>query len=393
MDESKGIMNTGLRDVVVASTRISDVVSEKSKLIYRGYNIAELAGKATFEEVAHLLLHERLPAKAELDAFAGGLAALRGLPEPLLAALSTRPADSMPMDILQAAVAMLANHDPGAAKITREATLAGGMSLIAKIPKVVAAWHRIRSGLPPVPPDPALGHAANFLHMLAGEAPDPETAAFFDTCLVIHAEHSFNASTFTARQVASTRAHVYASVSAALGSLSGELHGGANTRVMRMLQEIATPDRIAPYVDRVLDSGGLIMGLGHAVYKNGDPRVLVLAPMSRRLGERANDTRWYDLTALLEATAKEAFKKRKNLDIYPNVDFYSASVYHYMNIPADLFTPVFAIARIAGWTAHVLEEQFAGAAPKPALYRPASEYTGEYCGPSECSFVPMEKRE
>ncbi len=213
-----------------------------------------------------------------------------------------------------------------------------------------------------------------------------------DTCLVLHAEHSFNASTFAAREVASTRAHMYASVGAGVGSLSGELHGGANMRVMEMLKKIGSVDKVEAYVNQQFDAGLKIFGLGHAVYDTDDPRAHILAPMSKKMGERIGDTRWFEMSQLLEKIGKSEFKKRKNKDIYVNVDFYSASLYYAMGISIDLFTPVFAISRIAGWTAHVIEEYFAGAAPKPMLYRPESEYIGDYCGPDVCEFEPIEER-
>jgi citrate synthase len=185
---------------------------------------------------------------------------------------------------------------------------------------------------------------------------------------------------------------MYAAVAAAVGSLSGELHGGANTRVMQMLLEIGSIDKVEDYVKNKLESGGIIMGLGHAVYQTDDPRAHILAPLSKAMGERTGNTKWYEMSKALEQKGKQAFKEKKGSDIYVNVDFYSASLYYYMGIAVDLFTPVFAIARIAGWTAHVLEEQFPGATLKPALYRPESDYIGDYCGPAECAFVPIEKR-
>lgn len=392
MEDSKKIINTGLRGVTVASTRISHVDGEAGKLIYRGYQIFDLSDKTTFEEIIHLLLYESLPSEPQLKALTQRLAANREIPANLIAALKTQPEKAMPMDILQAAVPMLANNDPHAGELTIENARRIAESLIAKIATIVAAWHRIRNGRQPVAPDPALNHAANFLYMMTGEKPKEITARFFDTCLVLHAEHSFNASTFSARQIASTRAHMYAAIAGAVGSLSGELHGGANTRVMQMLEKINSLDAIDGYIQNVLATGGKLMGLGHAVYKTGDPRARILAPMSRKLGELAGDTKWYDMSVALEEKGKKAFKEKKGIDIYTNVDFYSASVYHYMGIPADIFTPVFAVSRIAGWTAHVIEEQFGGADAKPVLYRPSSDYIGEYCGPAECAFVPMDKR-
>jgi citrate synthase len=228
--------------------------------------------------------------------------------------------------------------------------------------------------------------------MLTGNVPDQDAARAIDTALVLHAEHAFNASTFAAREVASTRAHIYAAVAAAVGSLSGELHGGANARVMQMLLSIGDTGKVAAFVNQELDAGRKIFGLGHAVYDVDDPRATIIASMSKTLGERLGVPRWYEISTLIEKTAKEAFRRRKGMDIPVNVDFYSASLYYYLGIPIDLFTPVFAIARVAGWAAHIIEEQFAGAAPKPVLYRPESEYVGEYCGPEVCEFIPLHRR-
>jgi len=392
MTEPGDIINTGLRGVPVASTRICLVDGNAGKLVYRGYNIKELAQYASFEEVIYLLLFEHLPPQQELADFKDLIAAQTRIPEQLLTAMKTRPATSAPMDILQACVPMLANHDPDAGVLTQEKAMHTAIGLIAKFPAVMAAWHRIRNGLEPLAPKPELSHAANFLFMLTGKTPDPETARFMDTCLVLHAEHSFNASTFSARQVASSRAHMYAAAAAGVGSLSGELHGGANARVMQMLLDIGSPDRVDEYVESRLKAGEKVMGMGHAVYKNGDPRAAILAPMSRQMGEKTGNLKWYELGEAVRKKAAEVFRELKDAEIYPNVDFYSATTYYAMGIPIDLFTPVFAISRISGWCAHIIEEQFAGAAPKPALYRPASEYVGEYCGPEECEFVPMEKR-
>ena len=392
MTDTNEIINTGLRGVKVASTKISFVDGEQGKLIYRGYRIEDLAKKATFEEVVHLLLYEKLPPATELESFQEHLVSERSLPEDILAALKTRPAKARPMDVLQAAIPMLADHDPEAELLEEDKARERGIRLVAKLPTLVAAWERIRNGLEPVAPDSELSHAANFLAMLNGNPPDPEVARFLDVCLILHADHTFNASTFAAREVCSTRAHLYAAAAAAAGSLSGELHGGANARVMETLIDMGRPEAAEEYVNRIMDSGGKIMGLGHAVYKTMDPRARILAPISKEMGQRINDTRWYDLTAALEEKGREAFRQRKGKDIYPNVDLYSASVYYAMGIPIDLFTPVFAMSRAAGWAAHIIEEQFAEAAPKPVLYRPSAEYVADYCGPDECSFVPMEER-
>ncbi len=391
MEEKKDFMNTGLRGVIVASTKISHVDGKAGKLVYRGYLAKDLAGKVSFEEVVYLLLYEKLPDEEELKRFVSALSQERDLPPQLVSTMQNSPKDALPMDILQSAVSILAQYDPDIKNTTREGADKMAIRLIAKFPTIVAYWDRIRNDKPVIAPNPDLNHAANFLYMLNGEIPDDDLTHYFDVCLVLHAEHSFNASTFAAREVASTRAHMYAAVGAGVGSLSGALHGGANTRVMQMLLDIGSPDKIEDYVRNILETGGVIMGLGHAVYQTDDPRAHILAPMSKAMGERLGEPKWYEMSKMLEQKGKEAFKKKKGSDIYVNVDFYSASLYYYMGIAVDLFSPVFAIARVSGWVAHILEEQFAGAA-KPALYRPESDYVGEYCGPDECAFVPRDRR-
>jgi len=392
MEECKPMLNTGLRGVVIADTRICEVDGANGRLIYRGYLVQDLAENATFEEVSFLLLYEKLPDKHELEEFRRQLAAERALPPEVIAAMKTRPKSALPMDVLQAVVPMLANHDPDIRDQSQEAVLRMATRLIAKFGTIIAAWDRIRNGQEPVAPSPDLDHAANFLYMLSEEVPDDEVARYLDKALVLHAEHSFNASTFAAREVASTRAHVYAAVAAAVGSLSGDLHGGANTRVMEMLFKIGSPEAVKDYVNQEFDAGRVIFGLGHAVYDTDDPRAHIVSEMSKAMEEKIGKTRWHETSALLEKTGKAEFKRRKGRDIFVNVDFYSGSLYLSLGIPVDLFTPVFAIARISGWCAHVIEEQFAGAAPKPMLYRPESEYVGDYCGPDVCEFTPMDDR-
>jgi citrate synthase len=393
MEEAcKPVLNTGLRGVTIASTKISDVNGAEGKLVYRGYLAKDLAGNTSFEEVVYLLFFERLPDANELKAFKQQIAEQRDVPAAILDAMQAMPKTALPMDVLQATVPMMASVDPDISNTDIDSVTRMAIRLTARFPTIVAAWDRIRNGNAPIAPDSNLSQAANFLYMLNGEVPDDELAGYFDACLVLHAEHSFNASTFAAREVASTKAHIYASVAAAVGSLSGPLHGGANTRVMQMLLEIDRVDQVDDYVANILDTGGVIMGLGHAVYQVDDPRAHILAPMSQALGKRAGDTRWYDLSKELEVKGKAAFKEKKGKDIFVNVDFYSASLYYYMGIAVDLFTPIFAISRIAGWSAHVIEEQFGGAAAKPALYRPESDYVGDYCGPDECTFVPLDER-
>ena len=392
MVEDQSIVNTGLRGVTVASTRISDVDGQKGRLIYRGFLVQDLAERTSFEEVVYLLLYENLPSESELAQFKARLQAERHIPASLIDAFKTQPVDALPMDVLQASVSQLANYDSDARELSPEAADRMAVRLVAKFPVVLAAWERIRTGKEPVVPSTDLGHAANFLYMLTGEMPKEDVSHFMDVALVLHAEHSFNASTFAAREVASTRAHLYAAVSAAVGSLSGELHGGANVRVMEMLKRIDSVDAVDDFINAELDAGRVLFGLGHAVYKTDDPRAHILAPMSKKMGERIGEPQWYEISKVLEKQGKAIFKERKGIDIYTNVDFYSASLYYAMGIPMDFFTPVFAISRIAGWSAHVIEEQFAGAADKPALYRPESDYIGDYCGPTECTFVPIDER-
>lgn len=387
------IINTGLRGVTIASTKISDVNGTEGKLVYRGYMAKDLAEKVTFEEVVHLLLYEKLPNRQELAELKKNLHDHSHLPDAIIAAMKTFPKDALPMDVLQAVIPMLAHHDPLVKKtVTREMAFEMAINLIAKVSSIVAAWERIRKGLAPVIAAPELSHAANFIYMMKGKKPDKDISHFMDTALVLHAEHSFNASTFAAREVASTRAHMYAAIGAAIGSLSGELHGGANTRVMEMLKKIGSIDKVDGFVENELQAGRKVMGLGHAIYKMDDPRALILAPMSKKMGEKAGETKWYDISVKLEQSAKDAFLKQKNMAIFVNVDYYSASLYYSMGIPMDLFTPIFAVSRISGWVAHVIEEQFAEAAPQPVLYRPESEYVGNYCGPNVCTYEEIDER-
>lgn len=382
--------NIGLRGIEVADTRISNIDGEKGKLIYRGYDILDLTKKSNFEETAYLLLHDALPTKEEFDEFLDKLAEARWVPKQMQTNMGNWRKDADPMDMLQAFVAALAGYYDEEFS-TKEASYDRAINLIAKVPTIVASWQRIRSGGSIVDPDPKLSHAANFLHMLTGEMPDEETAKIFDICLILHADHTFNASTFTARQVASTRAHMYSAASAAIGALSGELHGGANYEVMRMLLDIGSEDKVESWIKEKMDKGERIMGMGHAVYKTYDPRAQVLKELSKRLAEKTGQP-WFAITEKVEKVTIDEMKKRKGSDIYPNVDLYSASVYYMLKIPMDLNTPIFAISRVAGWAAHVIEEKFAEAAPKPALYRPKAVYVGKYCGPQGCEYKPLDLR-
>lgn len=392
MKDILDIKNIGLRGVKVADTRISDVDGEKGRLVYRGFNIIDLAQFSTFEEVSFLLLYDRLPTREELEAFESELVSEREIPEAVVRCLKMMPRFTDPMDVLQAAIPILAGYDPQLREETREANLKKAVRIIAKLSTLVAAWDRIRKELEPLPPQPDLTHAGNFLFMLTGSLPDPEMARDFDICLILHAEHSFNASTFAGREVASTHAHFYASVAAAIGALSGELHGGANRQVMEMLLEIEEVNRVRSWVSEKLQKGGKIMGMGHAVYHIEDPRATILRKICDRLATRFGDLKWDRLLEAIEVATKEEFRKLRGREIYPNVDFFSGAVYHMMGIPRDLFTPVFAISRISGWSAHILEEKFAEAQPKPELYRPDADYIGNYCGLQGCEYTPIGER-
>ena len=382
--------NIGLRNIEVADTKISAIDGINGKLIYRGYDILDLVKKSTFEETACMLLNDDLPTQDMLNDFFNNLLGSRDIPEGIETNLRNLPKTSNPMDVLQSTVSALASYDTKKTD-DRDTNYNRAIQLIAKIPTIVAYWDRIRSGKELVRPSKKLNHAGNFLYMLTGNEPDNELARIFDICLILHAEHSFNASTFAAREVVSTRAHMYAAVSAAIGALSGELHGGANYQVMQMLLDIKTEERVESWIKEKLAKGKKIMGMGHAVYKTFDPRAEVLRELSKRLSEKTGEP-WFKITKKIEDITAEEMKKVKGSDIFPNVDLYSASTYYMLKIPPDLNTPIFAISRVAGWAAHIIEEKFAEAAPKPMLYRPKAVYVGKYCGPSGCEYIPLEKR-
>ena len=382
--------NIGLRNIEVADTKISAIDGINGKLIYRGYDVLDLVKKSTFEETSCLLLNEDLPTQEMLTSFSEMLVATREIPDNLEKTLRNIPKNANPMDVLQSTVSLMAAYDHEKSD-DRDVNYKRAINLISKIPIIIACWDRIRNDKEIIQPLKNLNHAANFLYMLTGKEPDTETARIFDICLILHAEHSFNASTFAAREVASTRANMYAAVSAAVGALSGELHGGANFQVMKMLLEIATEDKVEQWIKGKLANNQKIMGMGHAVYKTFDPRAEVLRELSRKLAEKTGQP-WYGITKKVEEITEEEMKKIKSSDIFPNVDLYSASAYYMLGIPMDLNTPIFAISRVSGWTAHIIEEKFAEAAPKPMLYRPKAVYVGKYCGPSGCEYISIEKR-
>ena len=382
--------NIGLRGIEVADTKISNIDGEKGRLIYRGYDILDLTKNSTFEETAYLLLYDKLPNKPQLDEFNSKLIEARYIPKQMQKNMANWRKDADPMDMLQAFVSALAGYYDEEFS-NKDASYDKAINLIAKVPTIVASWQRIRNGLEIPDPDSSLSHAANFLYMMSGEKPDPAVEKIFDTCLILHADHTFNASTFTARQVASTRAHMYSASSAAIGALSGELHGGANTEVMKMLLEMGEIDKVHPWIKEKMEQGERIMGMGHAVYKTYDPRAQVLKELSRKLAEKTKEP-WFGMTEKIETSTISEMKSQKGRDIYPNVDLYSASIYYMLKIPVDLNTPIFAISRVVGWAAHIIEEKFAEAAPKPALYRPKATYVGKYCGPEGCEYKTLDLR-
>jgi citrate synthase len=382
--------NIGLRGIEVADTKISNIDGGKGKLIYRGFDILDLTKNSTFEETAYLLIYDNLPTKNELNEFNTKLIEAREIPKQMQKNMENWRKDADPMDMLQAFVSALAGYYDEEFS-SKEASYDKAINLIAKVPTIVASWQRIRNGLEVINPDSSLSHAANFLYMMSGERPDIEVEKIFDVCLILHADHTFNASTFTARQVASTRAHMYSASSAAIGALSGELHGGANTEVMKMLLEISQIDNVESWIKEKLMQGEKIMGMGHAVYKTYDPRAQVLKELSRELAAKSNEP-WFERTEKIETATISEMKLQKNKDIYPNVDLYSASIYYMLKIPMDLNTPIFAISRVVGWAAHIIEEKFAEAAPKTALYRPKAVYVGKYCGPEGCEYKDLDLR-
>ena len=367
----------GLRNVVAGQTALSTIDGAKGILTYRGIDIHGLAEQSTFEETVFLLHRGTLPTRAQLDAFRKELAGQRRLPDAALSILHALPKTAHPMAALRTVVSALGALDPDANDDGEAARTRKALRLTAQMATVVATIERIRNGWAPVSPDLQLGHAANFLYMLTGQRPDDEAARAMDVALVLHADHEFNASTFVARVTASTLADVHGAITAAIATLKGPLHGGANEAVMETLQQIGTSDKVDGFLKDAFAQKRKIMGFGHAVYKTEDPRATHLRRLSQKMGEKTGDARWYDLSQKVE----EYVKREKGL--YCNVDFYSASLYHVMGIPTDLFTPVFAVSRVAGWTAHALEQL-----ANNKLIRPESEYIGQLGVP----YVPIDAR-
>lgn len=367
----------GLRGVVAAQSSIGDVNGEQGILIYQGYDIHDLAEHSTFEEVVYLLWNGRLPTQSELDDHINKLRANYAVPDSVITLMKQFPSDADPMDVLRTAVSTLDFYDKDGHKTDRETATRVAIRLTGQIGTIAAAWDRIRNGKDVVSPDPQLSIAENFLYMLRGEKPDAEEARMFDICLILHADHELNASTFTTRVVAGTLAGMYGAVTAGIAALAGPLHGGANTNVMKMLLEIGELEKVDQWVENALAEKRKIMGIGHAVYKTEDPRATWLRRFSEKMAEKTGITKWFEMSQRIEQLMRE--KK----GMFPNVDFYSASTYYLMGIPLDLYTPIFAVSRISGWTGHILE-QYAN----NKLIRPRAEYVG----PRGLKYVPIEQR-
>lgn len=355
----------GLEGIVAANTRLSDVKGDIGELTYAGYNINELAGKVSYEEVIHLLHENRLPNGAELAALKKTLAANRALPGGVIDILRALPKETPPMHAIRTGISALGCFDRNADNESLENARQASLKLIAQIPIVTAYFHRLRQGKTLLDSDPTLGEAANFLYLIDGEKPSPDKEKTMDLCYVLHADHGMNASTFSARVTIATLSDVYSAVTTAIGTLKGPLHGGANEGVIKMLREIGAPDKVDAYVADALAQKKKIMGIGHRVYKTLDPRAPHLKRMAQVLSAQLGEPKWIQMSERIA----EIMLKEKNLNA--NVDFYSATVYYSLGIPTDLFTPIFAIARMSGWTAHILEQL-----ADNRLIRPQSNYTG-----------------
>lgn len=367
----------GLKGVIAADSAICLVDGLAGRLIYRGYNIHELAERSSFEEVSYLLLKGELPKQPELAEFNATLAEHRRLRPEVVAFLKSLPRDMLPMSALRSAVSVAGLYDPHAEETNAAASYRTALRLIAMTAPLVAAIHRLRQGKDPLEPRPELGHAANFMYQLSGRVPTADETRAMDLVLILHAEHGFNASTFAARVISATLSDWYSVVSGAIGALKGPLHGGANTEVLKALFEIGEVKNVAAYVESVKARKGKFMGFGHAVYQVEDPRARHLKELSRRLGLEQQQPKWFEISVELERRVKEAIHKNCN------VDFYSASLQHYMGIPGELFTCIFAASRIAGWCAHVLEQW-----QDNKIIRPSSNYTG----PAERPYLPIDSR-
>jgi len=368
----------GLDGIIAADTAISEILPEAGRLIYHGYEIDDLAENASFAEVAYLLWYGRLPGKTEFEAFLDSFTGSMDLPIETVMILRMFPKHATPMEVLRTGVSSLGHWDPDSGVTRHDAVLRKAIRLTTRIPMLVTAHHRIRNGHEPIHPILGKSIAYNFLYTLKGEEPDPLAVKTMDVALILHADHSFNASTFAARVTAATMSDMYSSVVSGIGALKGPLHGGANEQVMLMIEEIGDPDRAESYVMERLARKEKIPGFGHRVYRTEDPRAKVLRKYCEKLSEQCGDPRCLDISRIIERVM------RANTRVYPNVDFYSASCYHLMGIPTELFTPIFVCSRVVGWTAHILEQW-----ANNRLIRPLANYIG----PKDLKYVPMDQRQ
>lgn len=371
-------LHRGLSGVYFDRTETTFIDGREGKLLYRGYNIHELAGQSTFEETAYLLMYGELPTQTQLDEFEATLRANREIP-PEVVGIIRAVKDDHPMSVLRTAVSAMSAFDPESEDNSAGATLRKGIRLTSQVPTIVMAHHNIRKGREPVPPSKTMSHAANFLYMMDGDEPTAETAALMDTDFVLHADHGSNASAFTARAVASTNAHLHDAITAGIGALSGPSHGGAAENVMTMALEIGEPENAEKYVKDLLAAGGRVMGFGHRVYRAEDPRARHLREGVRKLSAEKGEPKWY---AILEAVQK-AMSPYARRGIHVNVDFFAGVIYYLNGIPHDLFVPIFAVGRIPGWTVQVIEQFEHNILLRPLL---------QYAGPEERSYTPISER-
>jgi citrate synthase len=367
----------GLEGVVAAETALCDLDGKNGRLAYCGYDIDDLARRASYEEVAYLLWHGELPTRAQLDQLTAELVAARPIPPELAQSFSLMPKDTDPMRVLQASVAMLGMRDPDATDNSRAANRRKAARLTSQMATAICAHDRVRNGQPPVEPSSELSHAANFLYMMTGKKPSEVTTRAFDASLVLYAEHELNASTFTTRVIAATLSDMHSAVAGGVGAMKGTLHGGAGEAVMRTLLEIGALDRVDSFTDRAMAEKRRLMGFGHRVYTAGDPRAAILKGMAEEACRQSGQSLWYDLAVKLQAKVNAA--KR----LIPNVDFYSAPLFYTIGVPVDLFTPVISLARVGGWTANLLEQY-----DDNRLIRPRADYKGA----GRRTFMPVENR-
>ena len=376
-------ISRGLDGINIDTSKICFIDGEKGVLIYRGYDIRELADKASFEEVSYLLWHDDLPTAQELNAFKRDLAPHFAVPKEIYELFGRLPKGAHPMHAIRTAISALAAFDENADEVDLENVRRIGMSLLAKFPTVTAAFQRIREGKDPVEPDPELSIAGNFLYMLTGEKPSEAATRVMDVALVLHAEHGSNASTFVARSTASSLTDVYSAITAAMASLKGPLHGGANMGVMAALEKIGRVEGVEKYVlDTLAKPKGRVMGFGHRVYRVLDPRANILRDVAKKLAEESGDSKYFEMSLEMERVMDREMEK-KGRQVRANVDFFSASVYHMLGFPKDMYTPIFAVARISGWMAHLLEQYADNRLMRPRLV---------YEGPTDRKFRPIEER-